>query len=72
MSYPNTQLPRLLTEQEVATLLQVTPGCLRHWHIEKRGPAFRKLGSLIRYDADDLALWLKASHQATKNGDASE
>jgi predicted DNA-binding transcriptional regulator AlpA len=51
-------LTRLLTEREVAELLKVSPGCLRHWRMEQRGPAFLRVGSLIRYEWSAIQQWL--------------
>src|ERR1700722_2398153 len=36
-----------LTEQEVSTRLNVSVATLRRWRLEKRGPTFRKVGSLV-------------------------
>src|ERR1035438_6170878 len=39
----------LVTESEVSRLLQVSLARLRKWRVEKRGPRFIKIGSLVRY-----------------------
>jgi excisionase family DNA binding protein len=48
----------LLTEPEVAERLRVSLACLRRWRLERRGPRFLKLGSLVRYPADELNTWI--------------
>jgi excisionase family DNA binding protein len=50
----------LLTEPEVADRLRVSLACLRRWRLERRGPHFVKLGSLVRYPAEELDLWIEA------------
>ena len=49
-----------LTEQEVSKRLNVSVGTLRRWRLEKRGPTFVKVGSLVRYRPEDLDSWLAA------------
>lgn len=48
----------LFNEQTTAEFLGVTLASLRKWRWEKRGPAFIKLGRLIRYRKADLEAWL--------------
>ena len=48
----------LLTETDIADRLKVSLACLRRWRLEKRGPAFLKIGPLVRYRSEDLELWL--------------
>ncbi len=50
----------LLTESQVSPLLQVSLARLRKWRVEKRGPRFIKVGSLVRYRLADLQQWLSA------------
>jgi excisionase family DNA binding protein len=50
----------LLTESEVAQLMQVSLARLRKWRVEKRGPRFIKIGSLVRYRSADLQQWLSS------------
>ena len=47
-----------LNEQEVAKRLNVSVATLRRWRLEKRGPMFVKVGSLVRYRPEDLDLWV--------------
>ena len=48
----------LLTEQEVANRLHVSLASIRRWRLERRGPQFIKVGSLVRYRSEDVASWL--------------
>ena len=48
----------LMTENEVSKRLNVSLASLRRWRLLRRGPAFLKLGSLVRYSAEDLEAWL--------------
>jgi len=65
----------LMTEQEVSKRLNVSLASLRRWRLAKRGPAFVKVGALVRYSADDLDAWLAslptggtASHKQLASG----
>ena len=48
----------LLTEDLVAKELNVSLASLRRWRLEKRGPRFIKVGSLVRYKPEDIEIWL--------------
>jgi excisionase family DNA binding protein len=48
----------LLTEDTVGEQLNISLGSLRRWRLEKRGPRFIKVGSLVRYRQEDLEQWL--------------
>jgi len=50
----------LLTERQVAAILQMAPKTLRNWRDPKinKGPAWRKYGRLVRYDRQDVQLWM--------------
>ncbi len=50
----------LLTEQEVSRQLHVSLAALRRWRLERRGPQFIKVGSLVRYRPEELEQWLTA------------
>lgn len=51
----------LMTEEQVSKLLHVSVASLRRWRLERRGPAFIKVRSLVRYKPEDLELWLRGS-----------
>jgi predicted DNA-binding transcriptional regulator AlpA len=48
----------LLTEEDVAKQLHVSIASLRRWRLERRGPQFIKVGSLVRYRPEELEAWL--------------
>jgi len=48
----------LMTEQQVSERLNVSLSSLRRWRLLRRGPAFLKVGSLVRYRPEDLEAWL--------------
>jgi predicted DNA-binding transcriptional regulator AlpA len=50
----------LLTEEEVAKHLHVSIASLRRWRLERRGPQFIKVGSLVRYRPEEIESWLTA------------
>lgn len=54
-------LPRLLSTREAAAALAVSPACLEAWRSRgSGGPAWRKIGRLVKYSEDDLAAFLAA------------
>src|SRR5262249_5798575 len=50
----------LLTEEEVAKHLHVSLASIRRWRLERRGPQFIKVGTLVRYRPEDLESWLSS------------
>jgi len=52
---------KLLTTEQVAEILGVKPGTLRIWRIQGKGPHFRKIGALVRYDERVVLEWINAS-----------
>lgn len=69
-------MANLLTEGEIAQKLNVSLASVRRWRLERRGPQFIKVGSLVRYRPEDLDLWLAAlptggsQLEASANGQA--
>ena len=55
-----TTLPApLLTENQAAELLQLTPRALQAWRYQGRGPRYVKISArAIRYQLDDLQEWI--------------
>lgn len=51
---------RFLTEGEVSERTQISLATLRRWRLERRGPAYRKFGSLVRYGEEELIQWEQA------------
>jgi Helix-turn-helix domain len=54
------RMSNLMTETELAKRLNVSLASGRRWRLERRGPAFVKVGVLVRYRPEDLAAWLSA------------
>ena len=50
----------LLTEKQVARMLGVSLASVQKWRLQKRGPVYRKLGSLVRYRAEDVSAWVES------------
>jgi predicted DNA-binding transcriptional regulator AlpA len=50
----------LLTETDVSKHLRVSVACVRRWRLERRGPKFFKVGSLVRYRPEDVEDWIDA------------
>jgi hypothetical protein len=50
----------LMTECDVAQRLHVSLASLRRWRLERRGPRFIKVSSLVRYRPEDVEEWLAA------------
>jgi hypothetical protein len=50
----------LLTEEDVAKQLHISVASLRRWRLERRGPPFIKVGSLVRYRPEEMEAWLAA------------
>ena len=51
---------RLLDTKSAAKLLGCTPAALIKFRAERRGPAYVRVGRLIRYRHADLARWLRS------------
>jgi len=56
----NTQSLRL-SERDAASFLGITQRTLQDWRLNRRGPAFIRLGRRIAYDSRDLEHFLAAN-----------
>lgn len=54
-----TQRGRLLTTEEVAAILGVTPGYVKQLRYTNKGPAFIRLGRAIRYAPGDVVAYAR-------------
>jgi predicted DNA-binding transcriptional regulator AlpA len=54
-------MPRLLSEQQVEQFYGLRVRTLQRWRLESRGPRYRKLHGLVRYDVRDLDAWIAAA-----------
>ena len=46
------------TEQQAAEFLGCTVSALRKWRLQRKGPAFCRVGRLVRYRESDLLAYL--------------
>jgi len=53
-------MSRKLTEPQTAEKLNTATATLRRWRWAGVGPAYIKVGRLVRYDEDDLEAYLKS------------
>ena len=53
------QLPTLLNEFDVARVTGLSVASVRRWRLFKQGPTYMKLGSVVRYRAEDVQAWLE-------------
>lgn len=58
----------LLTDDEAANLLSLSPATLKKWRRTRRGPRYYRLGSAIRYRRDDLESYLSRSAANPSSG----
>lgn len=54
-------MPRLLSEQQVEQYYGLRVRTLQRWRLESRGPRYRKLHGLVRYDVRDLDSWIASA-----------
>ena len=57
-------VPLVMTEREVAALLQMKVSTLRAWRLRGKGPAFLKLGAAVRYRREDVEAFMDRSRVA--------
>lgn len=49
-----------LTPDDLSTIWQLSTGTLANWRTNKKGPAFVRIGGIVRHRRDDVDSWLKA------------
>lgn len=59
---------KYLTPAQLAAVYQVTDQTIRRWHREGKIPAAVALGTVIRFDADEVAETLRASASQPEAG----
>lgn len=62
---------RLLTEKEAALYLNCSVGFLRRGRLLHSGPAFVKIGALVRYRAEDLETYISSKRVGELNDRAA-
>jgi predicted DNA-binding transcriptional regulator AlpA len=53
------QLATLLNEFDVARVTGLSVASVRRWRLFKQGPKYMKIGSAVRYRAEDVKAWLE-------------
>lgn len=56
-------MSRLVKEREAAEHLGVSVRTLQKWRLQGNGPRFVKLGHAVRYDSEDLEIYIDASRR---------
>jgi excisionase family DNA binding protein len=51
----------MLTTQQLAELLHISPRTIERWRVEGHGPAFVKAGRRVLYKEDTVDAWLSAA-----------
>ena len=64
----SNDLDALLTEDAAARILNVSPRTLQAWRMEKRGPAFVRVGRSVRYRRRDLVEWIECNTYPAASG----
>ncbi|MGA9665975.1 MAG: helix-turn-helix domain-containing protein [Gallionella sp.] len=58
--------PQLLTNEQAAEFLGgIRPNTLEGWRLKGVGPAFYKIGRLVRYDQADLEAYLESQKRSS-------
>jgi predicted site-specific integrase-resolvase len=50
-------MAKLLTTDEASERLNIKTATLRVWRMQGKGPKFKKIGALVRYDEAVLEQW---------------
>ena len=61
----------LLTTEQAAARLGLGKHTLEIWRMREQGPAFRKLGRLVRYSPGDLEAYIEGSLRSHTGGATS-
>jgi excisionase family DNA binding protein len=57
---------RLLTTDEVAEWLQMSPDTVRQWRADRTGPRGYRIGRHVRYRREDVEAWLEERSDAAR------
>jgi excisionase family DNA binding protein len=63
----HSALPRLLTVQDLADLLQVPPKTIYAWRYKGVGPTAVPVGKYLRFRPEDIAAWLETRAQPSRS-----
>jgi hypothetical protein len=71
-----SHLPVLMTPDQVADLLMVSPRTLAGWRLRGQGPKFVRLGNkgreMIRYRSSVILAWIEAHERQTTEGGSND
>lgn len=62
-----TENAPMMSEKEVSEWLGVTKGAVAKWRTDGTGPAYSRMGKLIRYAPADVDAWITA-RRGVNNG----
>ena len=68
---PNLPVDRLFDERAAANVLSCSVALLRKWRLFDEGPAYCKIGRLVRYRQSDIDAFLDSHRVATGGGEMS-
>ena len=58
MGAVHNQIESLLNEYDVARITGLSVASVRRWRLLRQGPRYLKIGSSVRYKAEDVSAWL--------------
>lgn len=64
-------VPEYLDAAEASIFLNIAPKTLEDWRARGKGPAYNRVGRLIRYNIDELRAWMREQRVAP-DGDSNE
>jgi predicted DNA-binding transcriptional regulator AlpA len=56
----NVKIENLLNEHDVARITGLSVASVRRWRLLRQGPRYLKLGSAVRYRAEDVSAWIES------------
>ena len=65
---PDVSMDRLFDERSAANVLSCSVALLRKWRLFREGPAYCKIGRLVRYRQEDLNTFLDSHRVETGGG----
>jgi hypothetical protein len=75
-SLTSLSLPVLMTPDQVADLLMVSPRTLAGWRLRGQGPKFVRLGNkgreMIRYRSSVILSWIESHERQTTEGGSND
>lgn len=60
MSLDHNGIENLLNEHDVARITGLSVAPVRRWRLLRQGPTYLKIGSSVRYRAEDISAWLES------------